>query len=85
MKKRMFGLLLVALCVAPTMASAQPIRNLIGGGGSSQNRTTRLPAAAAQAVGQIGTAAVSVLPEILAGRRTYTPPIDMTTVLSAQY
>jgi len=94
MKKRMFGLLLVALCVMPMLASAQepPVTNEYGFLSSpsilsniSIGSGTSFLATAAQALGDFGTTAVSALPEILAGRRSYTPPIDMTTVLSAQY
>jgi len=79
----------------PALASAQesaPVTNEYGFLSSpsilsniSIGSGTSFLVAAFQALGQVGTASVSALPEIMAARRSYTPPIDMTTVLSAQY
>jgi len=99
MRKAYVGFLLFALFATPTLSLAQeaaPVTNeygflsnflsspsILSNIGTGSN--TRFPATAVQVVGEVGTAAFSVLPEIMAARRSYTPPIDLTTLLTAQY
>ncbi len=90
MQKGMFALLLVTLCMMPTLASAQDAVEAVAAV-AGDVASTGLEAASnvistgLEATGQVFEAFFGIPVGVMTARRSYTPPMDITAVLTAQY